>query len=313
MMKEVSEYHRLIKDLFKDKLKRPEINRLSEIDIVEQRMKNQWIECNERVDPKIGEQIWTKIQKEYKMSAGKRYLFRIRQPLIAACVTLALIIGGYFLYMVTPALDRQEFVEILAESDMLYVLPDSSKVWMHPESSIRYAKNFTKDRKVWLKGSSLFEVQKYPGSKFQVYIEKAFIEVKGTKFLVEKIENGKDEITLFHGCIAFNVEHTSEEIIMKPLQQIIYDPSDSKIQTRNIENIEWQYGKFKFNAMPLKQLLHIVNQIYNTHIIFAGKEESSPFSGTIRQDESLEDVVDKICFIMNLRKKTDGDKIVISN
>lgn len=312
-MKKINKNHKLIKNLFQDKLKRHDVGTLSEIDIVEQSMQEQWKENAERVDPEIGERIWVRIQKEYKMSAGKRYLFQIRQPLIVACITLALIIGGYFFYTGISTLEKQEFVEVLAESDMLYVLPDSSKVWMHPESSIRYAKNFTKDRKVWLKGSSLFEVQKYPGSKFQVYIEKAFIEVKGTKFLVEKIENGKDEITLFHGCIAFNVEHTSEEIIMKPLQQIIYDPSDSKIQTRNIENIEWQYGKFKFNAMPLKQLLHIVNQIYNTHIIFAGKEESSPFSGTIRQDESLEDVVDKICFIMNLRKKTDGDKIVISN
>ncbi|WP_458409047.1 FecR family protein [Bacteroides congonensis] len=303
----------LIKKLFQDKLKRHDVGALSEIGIVEQNMREQWKENAERVDPEIGEQIWTKIQKEYKMSAGKRYLFRIRQPLIAACITIALIVGGYFFYTGIFILEKQEFVEVLAENDMLYVLPDSSKVWMHPESTIRYAKNFTKDRKVWLKGSSLFEVQKYPGSKFQVYIEKAFIEVKGTKFLVEKIENGKNEITLFHGCIAFNAERTGEEVIMKPLQQIVYDPSDSRIQTWDIENIEWQHGKFKFNAMPLQQLLHIVNQIYNTHIVFEGKGENSPFSGTIRQDESLADVVDKICFIMNLHKKTDGDKIVISN
>ncbi len=303
----------LIKKLFQDKLKRHDVGALSEIGIVEQNMREQWKENAERVDPEIGEQIWTKIQKEYKMSAGKRYLFRIRQPLIAACITIALIVGGYFFYTGIFILEKQEFVEVLAENDMLYVLPDSSKVWMHPQSSIRYTKNFTKDRKVWLKGSSLFEVQKHPGSKFQVYIEKAFIEVKGTKFLVEKIGNGKNEITLFHGCIAFNAERTGEEILMKPLQQVVYDPADSKIQTQDIENIEWQQGKFKFNAMPLKQLLHIVNQIYNTHIVFEGKGENSPFSGTIRQDESLADVVDKICFIMNLHKKTDGDKIVISN
>lgn len=312
-MKKINKNHKLIKDLFQDKLKRHDVGSLSEIDIVEQSMREQWKENAERVDPEIGKQIWVRIQQEYKMSVGKRYLFQIRQPLIAACITMALIIGGYFFYTGISTLGKQEFVEVLADSDMFYVLPDSSKVWMHPESSIRYAKNFTKDRKVWLKGSSLFEVQKYPGGKFQVYIEKAFIEVKGTKFLVERIENGKDEITLFHGCIAFNAERTGEEIIMKPLQQILYDPSNSKIQTRNIENIEWQYGKFKFNAMPLEQLLHIVNQIYNTHIVFEGKGASSPFSGTIRQDESLADVVDKICFIMNLRKKTDGDKIIISN
>ncbi len=312
-MKKINKNHKLIKSLFQDKLKRYDVGELSEIGIVEQSMREQWKENAERVNPEIGEQIWSRIQKEYKMSARKRYLLQIRQPLIAACITMALMIGGYFFYTGVSTLEKQEFVEVLAESDMLYVLPDSSKVWMHPQSSIRYTKNFTKDRKVWLKGSSLFEVQKHPGSKFQVYIEKAFIEVKGTKFLVEKIGNGKNEITLFHGCIAFNAERTGEEILMKPLQQVVYDPADSKIQTQDIENIEWQQGKFKFNAMPLKQLLHIVNQIYNTHIVFEGKGENSPFSGTIRQDESLSDVVDKICFIMNLHKKTDGDKIVISN
>ena len=312
-MKKINKNHKLIKNLFQDKLKRYDVGELSEIGIVEQSMREQWKENAERVDPEIGEQIWSRIQKEYKMGTRKRYLFQIRQPLIAACITLALVIGVYFFYTGVSTLEKQEFVEVLAESDMLYVLPDSSKVWMHPQSSIRYTKNFTKDRKVWLEGSSLFEVQKHPGSKFQVYIEKAFIEVKGTKFLVVKIENGKNEITLFHGCIAFNAERTGEEILMKPLQQVVYDPADSKIQTQDIENIEWQQGKFKFNAMPLKQLLHIVNQIYNTHIVFEGKGENSPFSGTIRQDESLADVVDKICFIMNLHKKTDGDKIVISN
>lgn len=200
-MKKINKNHKLIKNLFQDKLKRYDVGELSEIGIVEQSMREQWKENAERVDPEIGEQIWSRIQKEYKMSARKRYLFQIRQPLIAACITMVLMIGGYFFYTGVSTLEKQEFVEVLAESDMLYVLPDSSKVWMHPQSSIRYTKNFTKDRKVWLEGSSLFEVQKHPGSKFQVYIEKAFIEVKGTKFLVEKIENGKNEITLFMGAL----------------------------------------------------------------------------------------------------------------
>lgn len=313
MEERINKNHKLIKSLFKDELKRREAGELSEIDVVRRNMWMQWKETAEKVDPKIGEQIWNKIQREYKMSVRRRYLFRIRQPLIAACVSLILMIGGYFIYRGIPANEKVEMMEILAKGEMLYVLPDSSKVWMHPESSIRYVKDFTKDRRVWLRGSSLFEVHKCPGSKFQVYLEQAFIEVKGTKFLVEEMEDGKNEITLFHGCIAFNAEHTGEKITVKPLQQVIYDPSDSRIQTRNIENIEWQDEKFKFNAMPLNRLLHIINQIYSTHIVFEGKGESSPFSGTIRQNEPLADVIDKICFIMNLHKRTDNGRIIISN
>lgn len=312
-MENLNKKHRLIKDLFKDNLKREDLGALSEIDCVEQRMEAQWKENTEKLDSAVGEQIWARILKEYKMSARKRHLLRFRQPLIAASITLLLIVGGYFFYKSVSYPENEEFIEVLAKDDLLYVLPDSSKVWMRPESSIRFAKNFMEQRKVWLKGSSLFNVCQYQGNRFQVYIEKAFIEVKGTQFLIEKKEDGKDEITLFHGCVAFNVENTGEQIIMQPLQQILYDASSSRTQTRKIENIEWQHGKFKFNAMPLEQLLHIINQIYNTNIVFKGKDQHSPFSGTIRQDEPLGDVIDKICFIMNLHKEKEGDNIIICN
>ena len=79
-----------------------------------------------------------------------------------------------------------ELVRIEAQQSMMYILPDSTKVWMKPGSSIQFAKDFNKDRKVWLSGNSLFEVYKHEGSTFQVHINKAFIEVKGTCFLVKQ-------------------------------------------------------------------------------------------------------------------------------
>ncbi|WP_230585037.1 DUF4974 domain-containing protein, partial [Bacteroides fragilis] len=37
------------------------------------------------------------------------------------------------------------------------------------------------------------------------------------------------------------------------------------------------------------------------------------FTGSIRYDESLEDVIDKICFSLNLRKKEINHEIIIYN
>ena len=48
-----------------------------------------------------------------------------------------------------------DFIEVTAQESQLYTLPDSSKVWMQKGSSLRYAKAFLKDRKVWLKGNSI--------------------------------------------------------------------------------------------------------------------------------------------------------------
>lgn len=38
-------------------------------------------------------------------------------------------------------------------------------------------------REVWLEGESTFEVTKRKGRNFKVYIDQAFVEVKGTVFV----------------------------------------------------------------------------------------------------------------------------------
>ena len=63
----------LIRKLFSDRLKKDELKDLSEIDMIERKMKVQWEEHNpiaensERVDQEIGDYIWAKIVKENKV------------------------------------------------------------------------------------------------------------------------------------------------------------------------------------------------------------------------------------------------------
>ncbi|WP_455188200.1 FecR family protein [Bacteroides congonensis] len=207
-----------------------------------------------------------------------------------------------------------EFIEVTALQSQMYTLPDSTKVWMESGSSIKYAKAFGKDRKVWLSGNSLFEVCKHEGSTFQVYIDKAFIEVKGTCFLVKQTNVEKNEITLFHGKIEFNVESTGQKTLMKPLQKIIYNPNNAETRIEQIANIKWENGKYNFTDIPLQELISIINQMYNSDVTLAkGINHESAFTGSIRYDEPLEDVVNKICFTLNLNREEHANKIIIKN
>ena len=57
---------------------------------------------------------------------------------------------------------------------------------------------------------------------------------------------------------------------------------------------------------------HTVNQMYNTNIVLKrnlGKK--ALFSGSIRYDETLDDVLDKICFSLNLTIETHNEQIII--
>ena len=78
----------LIRKLFSDRLKKDELKDLSEIDMIERKMKVQWEEQNpiaenpERVDPEIGDYIWAKIVKEYKVRSKRKSIrqFYWQQP-----------------------------------------------------------------------------------------------------------------------------------------------------------------------------------------------------------------------------------------
>lgn len=173
----------------------------------------------------------------------------------AASVAILLLIGGLWMILGDNKAEMNELVRIEAQQSMMYILPDSTKVWMKPGSSIQFAKDFNKDRKVWLSGNSLFEVYKHEGSTFQVYIDKAFIEVKGTCFHIKQTDAEKNEITLFRGKIEFNVESTGQKTVMKPLQRVIYNPRNAEMRVEQITNIKWENGKYNFTDIPLQELI----------------------------------------------------------
>lgn len=303
----------LIKKLLSDRLDKKGRKKLYHSNLIKKQMRKQWNENkNNPVDTEIGNQIWNKIENRCK-KVHKR-IVPLELWYIAASVALVLIVGGLWMYSNTGRTQIEKYIEFTAQESRMYLLPDSSKVWMQPGSSIRFAENFKECRDVWLKGNSLFEVRKNSGSKFRVYIDKAFIEVKGTCFLIKQNNPNANEITLFNGSIEFNIESTHDKIAMKPLQELVYNPVSVRTQLRRIENIEWQNGRYNFTQFNLEHLTRIMNQMYGSHITISDKvNKNCAFTGSIRYDESLEDVIDKICFSLNLRSKEMNEGILIYN
>ena len=307
------ERKRLIKSLLSGRLSKKQRKAFADLESVDIEIKKQWNESGNRAaDMAIKEQIWKKVKTKCEYRKNNRVLVELRPYLAAASVAILLLIGGLWMILGDNKAEMNELVRIEAQQSMMYILPDSTKVWMKPGSSIQFAKDFNKDRKVWLSGNSLFEVYKHEGSTFQVHINKAFIEVKGTCFLVKQDDIKQNEITLFHGKIEFNVESTGQKTVMKPLQRVIYNPRNAEMRVEQITNIKWENGKYNFTDIPLQELISIINQMYNSDVTLAkGINHESAFTGSIRYDEPLEDVVNKICFTLNLNKEEHANKIII--
>lgn len=304
----------LIKSLLSGRLTKKQRREFADLEPVDIEIRKQWNESgNSLVNVEIKEQIWKKVKNRCEYKERNQVPVELRWYFAAASLALLLTIGGFWLKLNGDKI-ADEFIKITAQQSQMYTLPDSTKVWMESGSAIRYAKTFDKDRKVWLSGNSLFEVYKHEGSTFQVYIDKAFIEVKGTCFHVKQTNAEKNEITLFNGKIEFNVEATGQRTIMKPLQKVIYNPSNAETRIEQIANIKWENGKYNFTDIPLQELISIINQMYNSYVILdKGLNHESAFTGSIRYDEPLEDVVNKICFTLNLNKEEHANRIIIKN
>lgn len=304
----------LIKSLLSGRLTKKQRKEFADLEPIDIEIRKQWNESGNRlVDVEIKEQIWKKVKNRCECKKKNQVPVELRWYFAAASLALLLTIGGFWFKSNGDKI-ADEFIKITAQQSQMYTLPDSTKVWMEPGSSIKYAKTFDKNRKVWLSGNSLFEVYKHTGSTFQVYINKAFIEVKGTCFHVKQTNTEKNEITLFNGKIEFNVEATGQKTVMKPLQKVIYNPNNAETRIEQIANIKWENGKYNFTDIPLQELISIINQMYNSDVTLAkGINHESAFTGSIRYDEPLEDVVNKICFTLNLNKEEHANRIIIKN
>lgn len=304
---------KLVKDILSGKLNKAKIKEYAGMKPVEKEIEKQWEYAGKSpVSLEVKENIWKAVKKSCKLEPTGTIHIKFWQ-LISAAAVILLVIGSFWHISVNRN-SMEEFVEIIARGNEYHILPDSSKVWMQPGSHIRYCKAFDNDRKVWLQGNSLFEVHKHAGSKFRVYIDRAYIEVKGTCFLVKQNDATKNEITLFHGAIEFNVELTGQKTELKPLQKILYNPVTAQTQMEEIKNINWHDGKYKFTDIPLVKLIETVNQMYGSSItIDESVSNESAFTGSIRYDEPLEDVISKICFSLNLRYEQHNNEMIIMN
>lgn len=189
---------------------------------------------------------------------------------------------------------KDAFVEVVSKEGRLYMLPDSSRVWMHPGSSIRYPENFVQNRKVWLKGNSHFDVYKQEGKHFIVYIDRAFVEVKGTSFLINQEQANISKVTLFSGKVDFTIVGTEHTIEMKPSQELTFNAEKASVKVDEMQGVKWKDGNYEFTNVDLSSWIEIVGRIYNVKISLEhGQATKNLLNGRLRYNESLEEAIEK--------------------
>lgn len=308
--------HEKIKALLADKLNERDQTELFHHQEFEERMHAQWNmdRSEEELDDAMGRTMWKTVKRkclDYGMPQRRLYM---PYWLSAAAVSLVILLGATWMYFSDEMQKtvKDAFVEVISKEGRLYMLPDSSQVWMHPGSSIRYSEDFAHNRKVWLKGNSHFDVHKQNGEHFIVYINNAFVEVKGTSFLVNQEQENVSKVTLFSGIVDFTVESNGQTIEMKPSQELTFNTKDATVKLDEMKGVKWKNGNYEFTNVDLRSWIEIVGRIYNVKISLEDEQPTkNMLNGRLRYNESLEEVIEKFCFSTGWQyKKKNGEYII---
>jgi transmembrane sensor len=175
-------------------------------------------------------------------------------------------------------------------------LPDSSEVILNANSSIRFQKGKTKDkREVWVTGEAFFKVRHIDiagnAQPFEVHIGDAVIEVLGTEFNVKNIDNTTG-VLLREGKVRFWVPASNAETIMQPNDYCLYDEAQKKIVTRVANPVlftSWMEHKYRFENTTIKEVCETLRAYYGYDFIIRNdKPDTQTFSGTLElQDEQV--------------------------
>lgn len=267
-----------------------------------------WDHPLEACNPMMKKVLWRNIEKECGFTRVRHLHSNWGYIAAACCVGVIFSVSlGWYIHTRTIT----SFTHLVACSDTTYVLPDASTVLLKKGSKMRFVTDFAKKRDVWLEGNALFEVKKSQGKSFRVHLNKAFIEVKGTKFLVEQQVKGT-HVVLFNGKIEFNVAATKDKYILHPMDNLAYNYSTGETLISSLEQIAYEDGRYVFTDIHLKDLTQIIGQLYNVEVEFGkGIDPDATLTGSIDRSEELRRVIRKISYTLNLDYEFDKNKIVL--
>lgn len=276
-----------------------------------EQLHKEWEEVgNEHVieNYELKEKIWKEVDR--KIFSPRRYILRTGWAVAAVLVGVMFYLG----YKVSEkhVVDNLTYMEYSYVEGRMCVLPDSSTVWLEPDSKIRISSEFLSKREVWLTGSSVFEVKKKANTDFKVYINTACIEVKGTVFSVNQPTLDTSIIALYEGAIDF-VGKNQSLISMAPSQRLVYDVHTGSTLVENFpENIQWVDGNYRFTDIRIDNLMDFIRKRYRIEVeLDKAVNHSLLLTGTIRNDESIDAVIEKICFSSQLTYKKNGSHYLL--
>lgn len=190
-----------------------------------------------------------------------------------------------------------------------------SRVWVNSASEVRFPNCFSGGkREIYVKGEVYLEVARDEKHPFVVHAGENEVRVLGTSFNLTAYPDEQEVITtLVEGSVEFWNDRSS--ICLKPGEQSVLDLVTNKLEKQKVDvsiYTSWISGTYEYELMPLSDITRQLSRWYDVQFVYESMEFSNhPFTGVVKRDQSLEEVLSIIEKTTNIKFKISGRTIII--
>lgn len=208
-------------------------------------------------------------------------------------------------------------LETPAGKEMAVLLPDSTKIWLWPNSKLEFPEKFTGDiREITLSGQAYLDVAHMPDKPFVVNTPYFSTRVYGTEFGICATTLKDASVTLVDGSLAVVPDNGGhDEILLRPDQEITFD-SNGITRLRDVDTYQlrqWRDGLFYFEHESLFNILLSLGKWYNVSVVVSADIDlDEPYHFVADRNQPLDLIIDSFSDVSDIMIEFDGDQITVS-
>lgn len=266
------------------------------------------------------EDAWLLLDKKIKADSSTIRVnksLRLNWPVASMLAAAAVIVIIFWIGFRKNVEYSPELLTTLAETKIetqtqtqAYWLPDSSKIQLNKNSSIKYNFNkFTGERNVKLVGDALFEVEK--GGKFIVAFSGGEIKVTGTAFYVSAYSSELIQVDCFEGSVEVTINN--ELFLLQKGKGIrMYKGNMTGPYLCEESDVrEKLNGVFNWTRISLPEIAELIGYRFGYKTIIDPSLQNRNFSGRLDLNELQEGLL-VVSMAMDVVYNIDEDRKIIS-
>lgn len=191
-------------------------------------------------------------------------------------------------------------------------LSDGSKIYLAANSSFQYPEKFTGDERhvTLLKGNAFFEIAKDKKHPFIITSGDVKTKVVGTSFHIQ-MSKSKCEVIVVTGKV--NVTSKGQSIDLIPNEEALFESNKlTKLMANKSFLVNWYTTDITLNETTLKQVITILQYKYGVSFQYDNEQVlATPLTVFIKKDATLENVLEQINYITNLKFKVYGEIVKV--